>query len=135
MGKVIDRLLASDEPSIRHKARVGVLGEDPGSAPIKALRREIRSSPRVERLLSSRLDDGRIAPADHVYRKWTGAHWILATLADQTASLHQLPVVLVTGLGSTEQVARGAEAGADEYIIKGEFDRERLLRAVRRLLP
>jgi len=82
MGKVIDRLLASDEPSIRHKARVGVLGEDPGSAPIKALRREIRSSPRVERLLSSRLDDGRIAPADHVYRKWTGAHWILATLAD-----------------------------------------------------
>jgi len=79
---VIQKLLDSDEPSIRFKMRVRVLGEDPDSPPIRALQREIKSSPRVQSLLSNRQADGRIAPVRHVYKKWIGAHWILTALAD-----------------------------------------------------
>jgi chemotaxis protein histidine kinase CheA len=49
-------------------------------------------------------------------------------------TLRHLPVVLVTGLDAADDVTRGAAAGADEYIVKGPLDQEKLLRAVRRLL-
>lgn len=45
-----------------------------------------------------------------------------------------LPIVLVTSLERPEDVAEGARAGADEYIVKGRFDQESLLAAVSRLL-
>ncbi|OPZ87859.1 MAG: hypothetical protein BWY76_00251 [bacterium ADurb.Bin429] len=76
---IIDLLLASDEPSIRFKVRTRLLGEDPDAPGIQALREEIRTSPRVVRLLSERRDNGTIPGG--VYRKWTGAHWVLAALA------------------------------------------------------
>ena len=82
MEPVIERLLASPEPSIRWKTRVHVLGESPTSRPVRALQREIRDSPRVRRLLSGRNAAGRLAPVRNVYDKWRGAHWVLATLAD-----------------------------------------------------
>jgi hypothetical protein len=41
---------------------------------------EIRSSPRVLRLLSDRGDDGCIP--FHPYAKWRGAHWVLALMAE-----------------------------------------------------
>jgi hypothetical protein len=41
MEALIDRLLDSEEPPVRYKVRVHVLGEDPESAPIQALRQEI----------------------------------------------------------------------------------------------
>jgi len=41
---LIDKLLHSDEPSIRYKVMVHVLGEDPHSKKIKNLREEIRNS-------------------------------------------------------------------------------------------
>ncbi|MFQ5884988.1 MAG: hypothetical protein ACE5IO_07800 [Thermoplasmata archaeon] len=44
------------------------------------LQEEIMSSPRVESLLSERGRDGRIPFPP--YRKWCGAHWVLASLAD-----------------------------------------------------
>ncbi len=59
----------------------------------------------------------------------------LTTRIRASATLRQLPVVLVTGQKSPSDVARGAEVGADEYIVKGHLDQEKLLRAVRRLLP
>jgi two-component system chemotaxis sensor kinase CheA len=37
-------------------------------------------------------------------------------------SLASLPVILVTSLGSGEDRARGAEAGADGYVVKKDFD-------------
>lgn len=49
-------------------------------------------------------------------------------------ALAQLPVVLVTSLGADEDRQRGADAGADAYIVKGTFDQDELLRAVARLL-
>jgi hypothetical protein len=76
----IERLLQSQEPSIRFLARVGVLGEDPGSKEVQTLRGEIRDSPRAKALLSERNDKGRIEFG--VYSKWRGAHWVIGTLAD-----------------------------------------------------
>jgi two-component system chemotaxis sensor kinase CheA len=50
-------------------------------------------------------------------------------------AIRDLPVVLVTGLGEEADRRRGAEAGADAYIVKGEFDQAELLRVVARLIP
>ena len=58
----------------------------------------------------------------------------LTRLIRSTPSTRELPVVLVTGLGSEADRRRGAEAGADAYIVKGEFDQDELLRTVARLL-
>ena len=78
----VDQLLASAEPSIRYKVRVGVLGESESSRGIRSLRREIRASPRVAALLAGRASDGRLLRGRHVYQKWQGAHWVMAALAD-----------------------------------------------------
>ena len=41
--------------------------------------------------------------------------------------LRDLPVVLVTSLDSEDDWRRGVEVGADAYIVKGDFDQDRLL--------
>ncbi len=46
-GKLIDSLLNSDEPSIRWKTMVAVLGEDRASPKVRTVQEEIRKSPRV----------------------------------------------------------------------------------------
>jgi len=46
----------------------------------------------------------------------------------------ELPVVLLTSLESREQKERGMEAGANAYIVKSAFDRERLLDVIRSLI-
>jgi hypothetical protein len=79
---VIDRLLRSEEPSIRWKTRVWVLGEDPDSRALRALREEIRGSARVRALLSRREQLGRPGTSRQVYYKWQGLHWVAASLAD-----------------------------------------------------
>lgn len=45
-----------------------------------------------------------------------------------------LPVVIVTSRGSDEDRKRGAQAGADAYIVKDEFDQQALLQTVERLV-
>ncbi len=94
-GDLIRTLLGSAEPSIRWKTRVRVLGEDPRSRAILALREEIRASSRVRALLSRRTQLGRPGTARQVYYKWQGLHWVLAALADLgyppgDASLHPI---------------------------------------------
>ena len=66
------RLSQHGEPSTRLKINRNATSRD--------LAGEIRRSKRVVTLLSERRHDGRI-PA-HPYSKWTGAHWVLATIAD-----------------------------------------------------
>jgi two-component system chemotaxis sensor kinase CheA len=44
-----------------------------------------------------------------------------------------LPVVMVTTLGDDASRKRGAEAGADAYIVKNEFDQQALLETIERL--
>jgi hypothetical protein len=80
MADIVDRLLNSEEPSVRFKVRVGVLGEDPESGGMLRLREEIRDSPRVRTLLSERRADGTLP--HHPYAKWRGSHWLLTMLAD-----------------------------------------------------
>jgi hypothetical protein len=79
---ILDVLLQSEEPSIRWKIRAKVLGEDPASAPLRALGEEIRTSSRVRTLLARQGPDGRLVAGRGVYAKWQGAHWVLASLAD-----------------------------------------------------
>lgn len=75
-GPYVEQLLTAGDPSTRYKLALAGLGnEDPST-----LRVAIHQSERVIALLSERGLDGRIAR--HPYSKWTGAHWILAVLAD-----------------------------------------------------
>lgn len=74
---MVDRLLGSDEPSIRWKVRVEVLGEDPQSLPLRRLREEIRRSPRVRWLIG-----GHAQLRRSTYAKWQGGHWVLLALAE-----------------------------------------------------
>lgn len=62
-------MIRGGEPSTRRR-----LGR------VRGLADAIRDSARVATLLSERGRDGRIP--QHPYTKWTGAHWVLATLAD-----------------------------------------------------
>ena len=82
MNTIIERLLNSDEPSVRFKILVNVLDERRDSSKIRKLQEEIQVSGSVQTLLSQRDDKGRIPPAHHTYRKYVGAHWVLASLAD-----------------------------------------------------
>ena len=49
-------------------------------------------------------------------------------------SLSDLPVILVTSLGSKEDRERGIDVGANAYIVKGSFDQNNLLDTVERLV-
>jgi len=77
--KAIETLLASDDPSLRFRTRVELLGEDPARTELVALRRQIKTSARVHALLSERDHAGRLPFGP--YAKWFGAHWVLADLA------------------------------------------------------
>ncbi|CAN5383717.1 hypothetical protein BH09PLA1_BH09PLA1_23370 [soil metagenome] len=80
---IVARLLESAEPSIRYKIRTSVLGESEKSKSIQELRQEIRGSARVRSLLQRQdRKTGGIRCFDHLYDKWQGTHWILASLAD-----------------------------------------------------
>jgi two-component system chemotaxis sensor kinase CheA len=48
--------------------------------------------------------------------------------------LADLPVVLVTALGSREHQERGIDVGANAYIVKGSFDQSNLLEVVKQLI-
>ena len=48
--------------------------------------------------------------------------------------LKNLPIVLVTSLDSPEDRELGVRAGADAHIVKGSFDQDNLLEAIRRLI-
>lgn len=78
--QLIDSLLASNEPVIRYKTQVLVLGYDPESPKVRVLQEEIPGSERVKGLLADRDDRGMIP--FHPYTKWQGAHWVLTCLAD-----------------------------------------------------
>jgi len=74
---LVDRLLASDEASVRWRTRVGVLGEDPDKPANRRLRNGIRTSPAARRLI-----DGHARLQPRTYAKWRGGHWVLMALAD-----------------------------------------------------
>jgi two-component system chemotaxis sensor kinase CheA len=52
----------------------------------------------------------------------------------QDENHESLPVAIVTSKGSEEDRRRGAEEGADAYIVKSEFDQQALLETIERLV-
>ena len=68
-------LLNSDEPAIRLMTRCDVLGE-----PTDADAGQVLAGAKVTALLSGQRGDGGFGV--HPYRKWTGAHWRLVSLAE-----------------------------------------------------
>jgi two-component system chemotaxis sensor kinase CheA len=64
--------------------------------------------------------------------RMTGLELTAKIRADER--LADLPVVLVTGLDSREDRERGAEVGANAYIVKSSFDQSNLLEVIQRLI-
>lgn len=77
---LIDRLLKSDEPSIRYRTLVEVVGVDRASQAAAQAQAAIPKSMCAQTLLSGRDAAGHIPY--HPYAKWYGAHWVLGALAD-----------------------------------------------------
>jgi two-component system chemotaxis sensor kinase CheA len=58
----------------------------------------------------------------------------LITKIRNDLKLREVPVVLVTALGSQDDRERGIEVGADAYIIKSSFDQTNLLEIIKKLI-
>ena len=61
-----------------------------------------------------------------------GFEFVRRTRADPT--LGKTPAMLVTSRAAPEDRQRGAEAGASDYMVKSEFDQDRFLATIRRLV-
>lgn len=83
-------LLDSDEPAIRRLTRRDVLGERADEDAARVL-----AGPMVTALLSGQRDDGGFGV--HPYRKWTGAHWRLVSLAELTVPAGEPRAVAAAG--------------------------------------
>ncbi|MCK4642200.1 hypothetical protein KAU32_01055 [bacterium] len=77
---IVNKLLNSNEPVVRLKVLMNILDKKLEPGEIIKLQEEVKSGTLVGSLLSERDKDGKIP--FHPYRKWYGAHWILAILAD-----------------------------------------------------
>jgi two-component system chemotaxis sensor kinase CheA len=58
----------------------------------------------------------------------------LTTQVRADKKLAELPVVLVTALGSREHQERGIDAGANAYVVKSSFDQSNLIEIIRKLI-
>jgi two-component system chemotaxis sensor kinase CheA len=76
--------------------------------------------------------DFDIVVTDLQMPEMNGLELLGAIRADPDRS--SLPVIVVTSRGSEEDRKRGAQAGADAYIVKDEFDQQALLDTVKRLV-
>jgi two-component system, chemotaxis family, sensor kinase CheA len=81
----------------------------------------------------TRLKEGRfdLVVSDVDMPRMNGFELTAKIRADR--DLNELPVVLVTALGSREDRERGVDAGASAYIVKGSFNQSDLLETVQRL--
>ncbi len=76
--------------------------------------------------------DFDIVVTDLLMPEMDGLELLGAIRADPARA--SLPVIVVTSRGSEEDRKRGAQAGADAYIVKDEFDQQALLETVKRLV-
>lgn len=80
MSDVLERLLSSDDPSIRYRTLVDLCGLARESPRVQREQTAIPVSNRAQSLLASRDQCGYIP--GNLYAKYTGAHWVLADLAE-----------------------------------------------------
>jgi hypothetical protein len=136
-------LLAAEEPAVQHLTRTALLGED--SMPDPAA---VTAGPWVSALLAGQQADGGFG-ADP-YRKWTGAHWRLVSLAEldvpgsdprvAAATEHVLawivdglrhPPRVVNGLPRSHASVQGNALGACARLgLAGDQRSERLAEAI-----
>ena len=78
----MDNLLKNlyEEPAIRHKLIVKVLGQPDASQDSLQASKVVRDSPLIQELLAACIQGGSLP--HHPYKKWVGGHWILSLLAD-----------------------------------------------------
>jgi signal transduction histidine kinase len=55
----------------------------------------------------------------------------LATFTKVYAQAPDVPIVILTGLNDTEQAVRAVKAGAEDYLVKGEFGSGLIVRSIR----
>lgn len=77
---VFESLLNSEEASVRYKTLAWLIDEEPSADALEKEKLRIAGSQRVKTLLSERNSSGEIPV--HPYKKWYGAHWVLAMLAE-----------------------------------------------------
>jgi two-component system chemotaxis sensor kinase CheA len=58
----------------------------------------------------------------------------LTKLIKENNRMQDLPVILLSSMGSREDKEKGMEAGADAYVVKSAFDRDSMLATVRQLI-
>lgn len=76
----IQRLLASEDPSVRYFTLTELLEKSATSQQVRAAKREIPDGARVRALLAGQKPDGGFGV--HPYQKWAGAHWRLVSLVE-----------------------------------------------------
>jgi len=79
---VINDLASSEEPCIRYKIRANVLDENTESSSMRELQSQIKNSPQILSLMKDQDPENRELTIHKIYKKWTGAHWLLSILAD-----------------------------------------------------
>ncbi|MCC7541093.1 MAG: hybrid sensor histidine kinase/response regulator, partial [Deltaproteobacteria bacterium] len=84
----------------------------------------------IEALAGSERFDAVVS--DVAMPRVTGFDLCTSVRADERT--RTLPVVLVTSLGSDADRRRGMDAGADAYVVKSEFDHEKLVAKVNELI-
>ncbi len=86
----------------------------------------------VDALTALKTDHFDLLVSDIEMPRMDGFELTAKIRADQ--KLAELPIVLVTSLGSQEDRERGIDAGADAYITKSSFDQTNLLAIIKRLV-
>jgi hypothetical protein len=92
----VNRLLESEDPSIRYLTLTDVLGQSSDSQEVLAAKKQIPNGPLVKKLLSGQRADGGFGV--HPYQKWTGAHWRLVPLVELGIPTGFQPAVKATDL-------------------------------------
>ncbi len=79
---IIEKLLESDEPLVRLKTYRKLLNYDYTDKEVRNITKNLKKTSTVAKQLFVYVPADASTNKFHVYKKWQGAHWILAILAD-----------------------------------------------------
>lgn len=131
-------LAQADHTEERAQARVLVVDDQLSARELQrgilesaGYRVEVARDGREALRLVTELGDVEVVVTDVQMPVMDGFELLEAIRADEARG--SLPVVIVTTLGDEASRRRGAEAGADAYIVKDEFDQRTMLETIERL--
>jgi two-component system chemotaxis sensor kinase CheA len=123
-GEVIKKILVADD-SITSRTLIKNILETAGYKVITAV-------DGTDAFTQARSNEFDLIVSDVDMPRMNGFELIAKIRHDK--KLCEVPVVLVTALGSREDHERGIEVGADAYIIKSNFDQTNLLEIIKKLI-